>query len=72
MPAPFQAVTSRNSTGGPTTSGSCLTRILTFDPHSILEIVIDDEIQFLIREAIALRQNSIDLVDDWFAGLGAN
>ena len=35
-------------------------------PHAVLDVVVDDEVQFLVGEAVVLRQNAVDFVDDWF------
>ena len=37
------------------------------DAHAVLDVVVDDEVQFFFREAVVLRQQLINLVDD---GLG--
>ena len=34
--------------------------------HPIFDVVVDDEVQLLIREAVVLRQHTIDLVDNRF------
>ena len=36
-------------------------------PHSILDVVVDDEVQFLFGKTVVLRQQFVDFVDD---GLG--
>jgi len=35
-------------------------------PHPVLDVVVDDEVQLLVREAVVLGENSVDLVDDGF------
>jgi hypothetical protein len=32
--------------------------------HPVFDVVVDDEIQFLVREAIMLRQHTVDLVNN--------
>ncbi len=32
--------------------------------HAVLDVVVDDEVQLLFREAVVLRQQFVDLVDD--------
>ena len=32
--------------------------------NAVLDVVVDDEIQFLVREAVVLRQNRVDLIND--------
>ena len=34
--------------------------------HAVLDIVVDDEVQFLVREAVVFRQHAVDFVDDGF------
>jgi hypothetical protein len=34
--------------------------------HPVLQVVVDDELQLLAREAIVLGKNAVDLVDERF------
>ena len=34
--------------------------------HAILDIVIDDEVEFFICETVAVRQEVVDFVNYWF------
>ena len=40
--------------------------LIQFVTHTILDIIIDDEVEFLFRETIMLGENLIDFVDDGF------
>jgi hypothetical protein len=39
-------------------------------PHAIFDVVIEDEIQFFVAEAIVLGQNAVDFVEDRFGFAG--
>ena len=32
--------------------------------HAVLDVVVDDEVKLLFQEAVVLRQQHVDLVDD--------
>ena len=34
--------------------------------HPILDVVVDDEVQFLVREAVVLGEHAVDFVNDGF------
>src|SRR3970040_1236459 len=40
--------------------------------HSVLDVVVNDEVQFRFGEAVVPCQNGVDFVDDWLAGFGVN
>ena len=46
--------------------------LLALAAHPILDVIIDDEIQFLRRETVMRRKHSVYFVEDWFAGLWIN
>ena len=33
-------------------------------PQAVLDVVVDDEVQFLVREAVVLRQHTVYFVED--------
>jgi len=33
-------------------------------PHPVLDVVVDDEVQLLVREPVMHRQHPVDFVDD--------
>jgi len=33
-------------------------------PHPVLDVVVDDEVQLLVREPVMRRQHPVDFVDD--------
>ena len=41
----------------------------TISPHSVLDIVIDDEIEFLVGEAVVSSQHRVDLVENCLGSL---
>jgi hypothetical protein len=41
---------------------------LGFTPHPVFDVVVDDEVQLLLRESLVRRQHLVDFVED---GLGA-
>jgi len=43
--------------------------ILRSLPQAILDIVVDDEIQFLVRKAIVVSQHLVALVNNWLGKL---
>jgi hypothetical protein len=42
---------------------------IEFVAHAVLDVVVDDEVQLLLREAVVLRQKLVDVVDDGLAKL---
>ncbi len=43
---------------------------IEFVAHAVLDVVVDDEVQLLLREAVVLRQKLVDFVDDGLGELG--
>jgi hypothetical protein len=39
---------------------------LRLPPHPRLDVVVDDEVQLLVAEAVVLRENAVYLVNDSF------
>ena len=39
-------------------------RVVPAAPHAVLDVVVDDEVGFLVSEAVVLRENAVNLVDD--------
>ena len=37
---------------------------IQLDAHAVLDVVVDDEVKSLFREAVVLRQQLVDLIDD--------
>ena len=47
--------------------GSLLLTFLRLSPHPVLDIVVDDEVELFVSEAVMLCQDPVDFVDDGFA-----
>ena len=46
--------------------------IAVLPPHAVLDVVVDDEVQFLLGESVVLRQLLVDFVDDGFSTTAAD
>lgn len=42
-----------------------------FVAHPVFDVVVDDVVQFLFREAVVLRQEFVDFVEDGFGKINA-
>ncbi len=40
--------------------------VIDLAPHPVLDVVVDDEVQFLVRKAIMRRQHTVNLINDRF------
>ena len=49
-----------------------LFRVSDAEAHAVFDVVVDDEVEFLTGEAIVLRQNSVDFIDQWLARFRIN
>ena len=39
-------------------------RVVPAAPHAVLDVVVDDEVGFLVSEAVVLRENAVNLVNN--------
>lgn len=40
-------------------------------PHTVFDVVVDNEIELLIREAVVLGKHAVNFIQDWLGMLGA-
>ncbi len=45
---------------------------LSGKPHAVLDVVVDDEVEFLVGKSIVLGENAVDFINDFFDLAGAN